>query len=244
MAQVQEKVSVGTWRVYKAASAALVVMPRHRDGVLGVDDVERDLAPAVELFLPAADALRAFSTKAVGTEREHDRRLEQLWQRTQFWLTYVRISTPSYTASDMPGARKGPDVVIDRARGVIKLAQSFTADQAPRYAAPMLAELLPMFDQCVRDHIESNGVKEEEQRLQGEVRRLMVPVYRGVILLRMLLRNALGAAHVDVRALNMEPPSKRRAENETPVSDIEENLSAPAEAPAPTTAQRLALVQR
>lgn len=229
----QPNLPVATWRVFKVVPAALDIMPRYRERVLGVDDVERELASAIESFMPAAVGLRTYDAKRKAMKKRHEANLERLRRRTRFWLTYVRLTLPNYQASAVTGRAGSAEVIIDRARGVIEVARSYATDVAPRFAGPLLVELLPLFEQCVSERSTARDTAKEAQRLKGQVRALALPVYEGVNLLRVLLRNELGASDVDVRALNMDPPA--RSKQETP--------ELAAQITAPTTAQRMAIGQ-
>jgi len=234
MEQVQKKLPLAVWRVFKVVPAVLQIIPRHRERVLGVDDVERELAPAIAAFLPAAVDLRTYDATREVSDSRRAANLERLRQRTRYWLTYVRIDLPKYAASRMKGRLNSPDVVIDRARGLIDVARSYSVELAPRYAAPLLAEMSPLHEQCVTERSDARDTAKQMQRLRGDVRELALPVYEGINLLRLLLRNELGASDVDVRALNMDPPARSKREVEV---DATPSIT------APTTSQRMAIGQ-
>jgi len=202
-------VSVATWRVFEAASHVHEVTGRHREDVLGVAQVERTLGPAVDAFLPAVVALRAFANVSKLGGGSLAEAVSALHRRTLFWLTHVRLEVPDYSVGDVTGNHKGERVVIDRARGVIEFAkQRVGGDEPSHYAELLLAELVPLFDRVMQLRAEDDQRDLELQRLQGQVRRLIVPVHKGLVPLRALLRNELGPNHLDVRLLNVDAPTR------------------------------------
>lgn len=210
MTEEQERAAVPTWRAFKVAPVAGLIMARHRESVPGVALIERDLVPALEVFVRAATALRVFDATRVVIAERHEQHLGELRRRTRFWLTYVRLDLPGYAANDVEGSHGNAAVVVDRARKLIDVADSYNADNAPHYLAQMLVEMTPLHDRSARERVEWQDNGTEQQRLQREVRTALAPVSEGLVTLRVLLRNALGKTHADVRAIDIDPPKKRK----------------------------------
>lgn len=210
MDDAQEKVAVPTWRAFKVAPVAVTVMGRHRESVPGIALLESELVPALEVFLPAATGLRMFEATRVRLLERREQTMEELRRRTRFWLTYVRLDLPGYVASDMDGSRDNVDVMIDRARKLVDLAATYGDEPRPHYADQMAAEMAPLHERAVRERAEWLDSGLELQTLRRRVRTALVPVSDRLVLLRTLLRNALGGTHADVRALAIDPPAKRK----------------------------------
>jgi len=210
MAEGSVRVAVPTWRAFKVAPISMVVMARHRESVPGIAQIERDLVPALGVFVPAATGLRIFDATRVVTRERRELHREEVRRRTRFWLTYVRMDLPGYTPTEMDGGRDMADVTIDRARGLIDLAATYAEGAAPHYMAQMATEIAPLHGQAVLDRAAELEEGLEQQTLQRAVREALVPVSDGLMTLRMLLRNALGSTHADVRALDIDPPAIRK----------------------------------
>lgn len=235
----EQRLPVAEWRLVKVAPVALEVAPRHRDTVFGVAALERELAPNVAALLASTTVTRTFEAKRKATLAQHDANLVQLRRRTRFWLTYVRMTLTHYDANEVPGRLDSADVIIDRARGVVAMARSYAEGAAPDWAAPALAELAPLYEQCVAEQTLERDLKQELQHMEQQERALWFVVYRGVNTLRVLLSNALGSNHADVRALKLDPPARRKKA----VTEVTQPQPQPLPQPeaAPTTAERLAL---
>jgi len=211
-----ETVSAAMWRVEQAAQAAPVILARHRATIPGLSRIEERLVPAIEVWVPATHASRAFNNQRRRDVASHDPAVRALHRRCLFWLTYVRMDAPGYDAAEAGGRLDSAVVAIDRGRSLIDFVRLLPAEQEPPYyAEQMVAEITPLLDQVVRDREDSQNIARERQRLQSEARELMTPVYRGVVSARVLLRNALGPSHPDVRALNTDGPTRSK-KKETP----------------------------
>jgi hypothetical protein len=237
MVDVLDRVVVPTWRAFKVAPISIVIMGRHRESVPGVSLVERDLVPALGVFVSAATALRMFDATWVVSLGRQEQNRRELRRRTRFWLTYVRMDLPGYAASEMDGSSDAADVTIDRARGLLDLADKYATGEPPHYMAQMLAEMGPLHERSVRDRADEFDRGLERQTLQREMRRALVPVSEGLVTLRLLLRNALGSTHADVRAIDIDPPSRRKKIEARVMAQAAPSIT------APSTAQRMAIGQ-
>jgi len=220
----QVKVSAAMWRVVQAARMGLVAMPVHRDQVPRVARIEQTLAPMIEEFVSASEALFAFNERRKETLVVHATQLQTLHRRTLYWLTYVRMDVPGYEASEMGSHADSVKEVIDRAHRVLTLLRLHPPDEEPRdFAEQLIADLSPLYEQSVRNRDAADAMALEKVQLQTRARQLLAPVYRDINTLRVLLRNALGASHPHVRGLNMDAPKKAKqvqnvdAQSEQPV---------------------------
>jgi len=238
----QQKITVAMWRVSKAARLAPAALAAHRDNVPGVSELAATLVPGVDAFLRASSALATFeSQRKIALER-HSTALKELHQRTLFWLTYVRMDVPGYEASDTPTGRYTPDALIERAQRLLEHVEGAPEATRPYYTEQLTAELTPLYEQALRARDEAGSMAVELANLQRDARALTAPVYRDVTMLRVLLRNALGAGHPHVRGLRMAP-RKSSAEVADPVADVAATSLPAMPKETLNTAQRMAIGQ-
>jgi hypothetical protein len=228
----QLKVPAAMWRVLQAARVGMVAMPVHRDRVPRVARIERTLTPVIEEFVTASEELFAFNERRKETLEGHAAQLSKLHRRTLYWLTYVRMDVPGYEASEMASRPVSVKSVIDRAHRVLTLLRLHPADEEPReYAAGLLADLVPLYEQSVRDRDEADAMALQRAQLQARARELMAPVYQNLTTLRTLLRNELGGSHPHVRGLLMDAP-KRTKRTESTIEEPALSLLNGSEAPS------------
>lgn len=232
------------WRVVEAARVAQVAMVAHRAEVPRVAQMEQEMVPAIEAMMTGVDALVALIERrkvALAVQATH---VDELYRRTQYWLTYVRMDMPSYQASSMTARASSVKSVIERAHRMLTVVSAET--EPHDYVAQLRAEMVPLYERSVREREEAEATTLELTRVRTQVRALMVPVFRGNNTLRKLLRNSLGSAHPHVRGLNMSAPKSAKRDVVNAVSAVMENSMLPHTLPqptAPTTAERLALVR-